>query len=315
MPHEFDDWRERSYQCQRCNWSGRGSELQRGEIFSEVYEMDCPRCGQEAVAVIQIPTWEEKRQNWDKLSEEDKRAVEAFEAHLQEFERRKLRSPDQLPDLQGESLVVVWDTNEKRGETSLELDLQVLWTEPAVWEGYWRFIQVAQILSLKFGARLKDLVPTDRSEVWLYGDILRDEPYEQVKYCRHQLREKHDEPARQAELYAIVDNCQKHPGGAIIGLLETLRFEHSRKSLETCVRKEAAKRLGAMGAAARDAVPALIEALRDPDDVVRCAAVEALGEIGPDAQSAEAALTNLLSDPEGLLRIGATKALRKIGAS
>jgi len=173
-----------------------------GDLFSVLYEMCCPRCN-EKVELITIPTWEEKRQNWDKLSEGEKRRVERFEAHLQEFERRKLWSPDQLPDLEGEDLVLIWDFEERKDkdsrETLVKLGDQVLWREPAVYEGYWRFIQVAQILSLKYGARLKDLVPTEESTAYLHGDIHGFESFEQVEYCRQLLQRKHDEGTSRAE--------------------------------------------------------------------------------------------------------------------
>ncbi len=202
MPMEYDNWEDQPYQCGRCNWSGRGSELQMGDLFSVLYEMCCPRCN-EKVELITIPTWEEKRQNWDKLSEGEKRRVERFEAHLQEFERRKLWSPDQLPDLEGEDLVLIWDFEERKDkdsrETLVKLGDQVLWREPAVYEGYWRFIQVAQILSLKYGARLKDLVPTEESTAYLHGDIHGFESFEQVEYCRQLLQRKHDEGTSRAE--------------------------------------------------------------------------------------------------------------------
>jgi hypothetical protein len=46
----------------------------------------------------------------------------------------------------------------------------VIFSEPAFYEGYERFIEVAQILRNRYGAASRDLVPTKASELYLYGD-------------------------------------------------------------------------------------------------------------------------------------------------
>jgi len=71
--------------------------------------------------------------------------------------------------------------------------------------------------------------------------------------------------------------------------------------------------LGGMGPDAKDAVPALVAALKDRDPSVRAAAAYALGQIGPDARSA-------LKDLEALTRQGAvrdvaSKAIKQIAPS
>ncbi|MFQ5796574.1 MAG: HEAT repeat domain-containing protein [Candidatus Bipolaricaulia bacterium] len=104
----------------------------------------------------------------------------------------------------------------------------------------------------------------------------------------------------------------------------------------------AAEALGRMGPAARDAVPALVEALGDPQSLMRRHAAEALrrigpdavpaliealmdrdwrvsqaaawalGEIGPDARDAVLALTEALQDELYFVREAAAEALEKI---
>jgi hypothetical protein len=41
-----------------------------------------------------------------------------------------------------------------------------------LWEGYERFIEVAEILRKRYGTALRDLIPTPASELYLYGDEL-----------------------------------------------------------------------------------------------------------------------------------------------
>lgn len=77
-------------------------------------------------------------------------------------------------------------------------------------------------------------------------------------------------------------------------------------------RNQAAYAIGGMGPAARAAVPALIEALTDPEPVVRFPVCIALREIGPDAKEAVPALMLALDDRNDDVAAMARKALIKI---
>jgi hypothetical protein len=62
-------------------------------------------------------------------------------------------------------------------------------------------------------------------------------------------------------------------------------------------------------------VPSLVNALRDPNPLVRLGAVEALGQIGPDAREAYPAIHPLLNDADRRVRESASKALENISQS
>src|SRR5262249_10564766 len=62
--------------------------------------------------------------------------------------------------------------------------------------------------------------------------------------------------------------------------------------------RDAARVLGQMGPAARPAVPALVEALRDADNATGVLVAEVLGRIGPGAAAAVPALAEALREPE-----------------
>jgi hypothetical protein len=49
---------------------------------------------------------------------------------------------------------------------------RVLFSEPALWEGYERFEEICKIVRDKYGKNVTDLVPTSASEMYLYGDVL-----------------------------------------------------------------------------------------------------------------------------------------------
>jgi len=77
-------------------------------------------------------------------------------------------------------------------------------------------------------------------------------------------------------------------------------------------RNQAAYAIGGMGPAAKSAVPALIEALKDPEATVRFPVCIALREIGPDAIEAVPALREALEDRNDDVAAMARKALIKI---
>jgi HEAT repeat protein len=85
------------------------------------------------------------------------------------------------------------------------------------------------------------------------------------------------------------------------------------KSPQTLVRQNAALALGEVGPGAKAAVPALAEALRDREWVVRRQAAVALGRLGPDARPAVPALERLTRDANSLVSKAAREALQKVG--
>jgi HEAT repeat protein len=69
----------------------------------------------------------------------------------------------------------------------------------------------------------------------------------------------------------------------------------------------------AMGRIGTPAVPALVEALRDPNPIVRMQACKALAYMGTKGKDAVPALMQTLGDSEETIRIEAADALGQIG--
>ena len=74
-------------------------------------------------------------------------------------------------------------------------------------------------------------------------------------------------------------------------------------------RKHAAETLGKIGPEAKDAIPSLVELLKDPEEVVRKAAARALGQIGWAAKDAVPKLVALLKDTHDYVRQVAARRL------
>jgi HEAT repeat protein len=83
--------------------------------------------------------------------------------------------------------------------------------------------------------------------------------------------------------------------------------------LRTGDRLSAVKALGHFAADAREAVPTLVELVKDPDTETRLTAVIILGEIGPDAALAVRVLTEALRDADATVREHAAESLGQIG--
>jgi HEAT repeat protein len=85
------------------------------------------------------------------------------------------------------------------------------------------------------------------------------------------------------------------------------------KSDKVAERAAAARILGEMGPAAKEAVPELQAALSDADKDVRRSAARSLGDIGPGSQPAVGALGKTLKDADAQVRQAAAYALGRIG--
>lgn len=172
MAEFYGTWKEDTYVCDKCGWKGTGEDCTQGEMFNDLYEIDCPSCGKR-VDVVLYPTIEESRANWEKVSDADKAMIEAREQFIKEAESRCLASPEELPEVEGDELIFVWDQLREEndvGDTLITHGKQIIWREPSFYEGYDRFKEVAEILKKKYGDRFIDLIPAERSGNYLYGD-------------------------------------------------------------------------------------------------------------------------------------------------
>jgi HEAT repeat protein len=91
------------------------------------------------------------------------------------------------------------------------------------------------------------------------------------------------------------------------------RFVQALKAPDAATRGDAVDKIAGLGAAGKEAVPALAAVLADKDEGVRGRAARALGALGPVAGAAAPALGELLKDSSPRNRAYAAYALGKIG--
>ena len=118
-----------------------------------------------------VPTVSESRANWDKLSDVERKQVELIESLQAKFADGKLSEASQLPEIESPSFILHWDFVHAGfdSETLIKHGDTIIFREVVIFEGYERFIEVAEILRARYGTALHDLVPTDRSLTYLYG--------------------------------------------------------------------------------------------------------------------------------------------------
>jgi hypothetical protein len=154
MATYYGNWRSEPFTCKACSWHCLGAELQPGEMFDALYEAECPTCST-VLAVVSYPTIAESLANWKTLSAAERCEVEVVENFNKRFETLALRKPDQLPELEGDPLILEWDFDRDDGNATVIRHGSVeVWREPALWEGYERFCEVLDILVARYGRRL-----------------------------------------------------------------------------------------------------------------------------------------------------------------
>ena len=168
----YDDWRNAALSCPRCGWTGT-FEQGTVEHYAELFDCSCPACPRSdspILAIVSYPTIAEAEQNWENLSEGERQQVTALKARQANFEAQVLESADQLPEIEDSRIHIQWDQDAEGGSTILSWRDQILWKEPACWEGAGRYAQIVDILKEKYGNRLYDVEPTECSKLYLYGD-------------------------------------------------------------------------------------------------------------------------------------------------
>lgn len=175
---KYYDWKCGIVTCPACGWSGRGQDSTFGELFESGFEYHCPGC-EKRLGFVLHPTDEETISD-PRASDRDRRDAESSQHREREFERTKLKVPEQLPELDPVPSVLTWDFLEipkTEHYTVVRNGSQEIWRELAWYEGYGRFGEVAVVLQGRYGAALRDLEPTRASLDYLYGDRMTASSY------------------------------------------------------------------------------------------------------------------------------------------
>lgn len=172
----YDDWRTAQLHCSKCGWRGA---FQDGlvEYYNELIDCSCPQCDDlvaPILAIVSYPTTIEAYAQGEKLPELDRMQVGFIEKRWRDFELCKLQETTPLPEINESSFTLLWDFFDAglQSETLIRHRDTIIFREPVFYEGYERYIEVAEILRKHYGPALLDLVPTELSGYHLYGDSI-----------------------------------------------------------------------------------------------------------------------------------------------
>lgn len=172
---DFDSQRDAPRTCPSCGWTGLPDAHLDGR--EDLLEACCPECGL-MILVVPMPTFAQTRAAAAAGNQRAAAELPEMEAYIERRRRMSetlLRDAAELPDLDGDRLVIVWDFEEVDEEqwTILRHGDREIWRERAYWDGIGRLAEVVEILRVRYGARLVEVRPTPASELWLCGDKLR----------------------------------------------------------------------------------------------------------------------------------------------
>ena len=138
------------------------------EEYKDLFDVSCPKCSK-MLLVVPYPTIQQTREaaaagNLEAIAALP--SVLTCEERWEQFEHIKLKSPDQLPDLEEEPLHLTWDSEVGDPDNNIVIKLgeRVLWREPEWYECWPRFNEIKDILKAKYGHRFFSLTPTEASE-------------------------------------------------------------------------------------------------------------------------------------------------------
>jgi hypothetical protein len=184
----FDDYKSLILECSRCHWKGT-FEQGSVECYADLMDCTCPECHvfvSPMLAIVLFPTLEELRANADRPGVRE--WVQGIDGFFDRFESQKLRGPEQLPEINDDSFSLIWDHEPSQGKDDARTLIKhkdvLIFSEPACFH-CGRFGEIAELLKAKYGDRVKDLVPTKKSESALYGEAGEGEA--QVDWFRVQV--------------------------------------------------------------------------------------------------------------------------------
>jgi len=147
-------YEKENIKCNKCGWSGLGKQLENGEIFDSLYELNCPKC-HKPVGFISFPSFEEVLEFG--TPEEKAKVLKSIEWN-KKVDSSLLRSEDSLGEINGPVDLVFMEVSSE-GEVFLEMyaNDKLIWKEIIYYEYYDRFIKILEVFKNRYGGRIRTI--------------------------------------------------------------------------------------------------------------------------------------------------------------
>jgi hypothetical protein len=167
MNNNYYQYKDEIFECKACNWRGKGKETIIGEVYAELFEIDCPNC-HETITHINYPTIKDTL-NYG--SDEEKKKAKEQRKRISEINAMELTDIKQLPDIDKPNITFRLEVSEDLKYILLKYDNKTIWKEVRYYEYYERYLAIGKLLKMKYKNNLYDFIPSDKKDrVYFYGD-------------------------------------------------------------------------------------------------------------------------------------------------
>jgi len=183
---EQKHYKELNFSCKKCDWSGTGEQAKEGMDSNSGFPLLCPKCD-EYIEWISIMVSLDELLKYG--TEQDKADARRRQDFLNRVWASELKSPDQLPDIDVDEIIITLREEEKQTGSD-DAYIVIYWKDKELWrevrsfEYYPRYLELGELLKEKYGERLIDFEA--EHTVYLGGDSLT--AFEKVDSFRKTLK-------------------------------------------------------------------------------------------------------------------------------
>lgn len=178
----YYEYEKEQFSCSNCGWTGKGTQVKQGEVFGELFEIDCPNC-YEVIGSVSFPTFEEELKYG---TDEEKESVKKRIAFEERMSNSELKSIKQLPKIEGDNLIFENTTEWMNNDLHLKIlcNSELIWEEIVGYEYYERYIELGKMFKRKYKLRMIDFIPEESA--YLLGDSIS--AYKTIEDFRDSLK-------------------------------------------------------------------------------------------------------------------------------
>lgn len=172
---DYYERKTHTFTCRHCSWRGLGSELEIHEVYEEIVEWECPKCG-ERIGFSAFPNREETQAAADRGDEDAVKALPEFDRREKRWQRvletraSEVAAPAELDH--GDVRCMLTTVKSDDGETwqVLTANGREIHRELAVYESDEPALRLLTLLQKRYGKRLRSFNCDIATVQYICGD-------------------------------------------------------------------------------------------------------------------------------------------------